>query len=177
MTAENDQVSQPSENETPAPEAAETNKPDMNTNFNLPNDHPAMKELAKVRREAGSARTEVNAFKEKAVQWDEYQASQKTDLERLTEENVSLKDKVTVLETETMRQTIANEFKLDAELAELLTGNDEQMRSKAKVLAEKFANTGNPSTTDLLAGNRGNPVTATSTKGGAFLMGLSAEGS
>lgn len=138
---------------------------EINPNFDLPVDHPALKALEKVRREAADKRDKLNkerdASAEKAKLWDEYQVSQKTELERLADERTALQSKLSELETDAVRQKILNEFKLDAEDEEFLTGTADEMRSKAEKLAKRAGRqeTLKVSPGDfLLAGNRGTPV-------------------
>lgn len=152
---EPDQVSQVTE-ETPV---------EINPNFDLPVNHPALKALEKVRQEAASKRDTLNkeraAAEDKAKLWDEYQNSQKTEMERLAEERSALQSKLSELETGVTRQKILNEFKLDAEDEEFLTGTEDEMRSKAEKLAKRVAQKEEkvPTGADfLMAGTRGTPV-------------------
>lgn len=141
--------------------------------FGLPDDHPAMKHIKQLRTENGSVRTKNSKIneelKEKAKKWEEYEMSQKTEVERLAEEKSRLEEQLKSLESENVRKTIMTEFKLDADLEEYLTGDADQMRAKAKKLAEKLKSESAP---DLFAGNRGKPVVKDDKNPGAdFIAG------
>lgn len=155
---EQDQVSEVTE--VPAEEAT----PDVHPTFNLPMDHPLILELGKVRREAASTRDKKNKAQdelaEKARLWEEHENSQKTEMQRLAEAKQELETKLSLVETDRLRQKIMNEFKLDAEDEEFITGNEEEMRSKAEKLSKRKPVVETPVTgaDTFLAGNRGTPV-------------------
>lgn len=128
--------------------------------FKLPLDHPAIKELEKTRKEAAGRRVEnamtQEQLAEKAKQWDDYKRSQMTEMEKVAEEKEKLKEELQSLKAENLRNKLLNEFKLDAEFASLLIGDENQMRATAKLLAEKMGE--RMPDLGLLGGDRGKPV-------------------
>lgn len=159
VTDPNGQVSEETE---PKAEAETTATPETTNAFGLPDDHPAIKELAKVRREAAASREQKNTVRselqEKAKRWEEYEQSQKTEIERATEKAATLETQLQDLRTKDLRREIADEYKLDADLRELLSGDEDQMKSMAEKLSEKFKTHEPANSGSFLGGQRGNPV-------------------
>lgn len=117
-------------------------------------------ELKRVRNEAASRRIELKELKTKADKWEEYQQSQKTELERLQETLAAREKALADYEFEKTKRSVAKEFELDDEDIDLLTGSDEDsIRKQAERLKARLGKaqpTSRPA--DLLAGSRGNPV-------------------
>lgn len=157
MTEQGPEPQEQGETETVTP----TDTPPANA-FGLPDDHPAMKELSRVRREAAGRREEKNKVEqtlaEKAKKWEEYEESRKTELQKAEEKAKALESELEELRTEKTRQKIADEFELDADLRALLVGDEKQMKAMAKILSEKFE-AANPNADSFLGGARGKPVT------------------
>lgn len=118
-------------------------------------------ELKNVRNEAASRRIEIRDLKAKADEWDKYQESQKTELEKLQDALKERDNRLSKYEVQDLRNRIAEEFEFDKELADALVGSDEaSLRShaeKLKALKPKAVQE-NPRPVDLLAGNRGTPI-------------------
>lgn len=140
-------------------EVLETKSDETADDPGIDNLEDALKELKKVRGEAARRRVQNKETEEKAAKWEEHVRNQKTDLEKLTEDNSSLKDENTSLKRENLRNKVALETGLDKDLIEFLTGETEdEMKAKAAILIEKSGKaTGKPQV-DLFAGQRGNPV-------------------
>ncbi len=117
----------------------------------------AQKVIKDLRREAAGRRVKGKELEEKANKWEEHVQSQKTELEKLTEENALLKQSLEVEKVEKLRASILAEYKLDASDAEFLKGSEAEMKALAAKLAEKAKN-GATTTTDFYAGQRGGQV-------------------
>ncbi len=117
----------------------------------------ALKVIKDLRREAAGRRVKGKELEEKASKWEEYVASQKTELEKLQEENALLKTTAEATKVEALRARIIAEFKLDPSDAEFLKGSETEMKALAAKLAEKAKN-GASTTTDFYAGQRGGQV-------------------
>lgn len=117
----------------------------------------AKKLIKELRKEAASRRIKGKESEEKAAKWEEYVQSQKTELEKLQEENKLLRDTAEADKVEKLRNRIIAEFKLDPSDAEFLTGSEKEMKALAAKLAEK-AGQGQTTTTDFYAGQRGGNV-------------------
>lgn len=118
-------------------------------------------ELAKVRNEAAQRRISNRELEEKAKQWEEYENSQKTELQKLQDQLAERDQKLAGYQVNDLRSSVAKEFGLDSEDAELLTGSDEAtIRKQAEKLKARLGavTTGTPRPADLLAGNRGTPI-------------------
>jgi len=117
----------------------------------------ALKELDKVRKEAAARRVQSKENEEKASKWEEHVRSQKTDLERLTEDKEKLAEEAKNLRLENLRNSVAIKTGLDPELVEFLTGETEdELTAKAKKLIAKSAKPAKPA--DFFAGQRGTAV-------------------
>lgn len=141
------------EQENEAPEVLPTGP-----SSTIDNLEDALKELEKARREAASRRVKNKEVEEKARQWEEHVQSQKTDLEKLTEQVSVLRTDNEKLRFEQLREKVARDSKLDPEDFEFLIGNTEE---ELKAKAEKLNSRRGKSQTDFYAGQRGTPVTAT----------------
>lgn len=131
--------------------------------------------IEKTRAEAANKRKQKTAAEEKlaedAKKWQEHLDSQKSATEKLSDEAKQLKAELEQLRLEKLQRSIADEFELDPDLVEFVTGSDEtEMRAKAKKLAERETKV--PGSRDLRGGNRGVPVTPKINVGGQFLQRL-----
>jgi tRNA/tmRNA/rRNA uracil-C5-methylase (TrmA/RlmC/RlmD family) len=120
-------------------------------------------ELKKVRAEAASRRIANRELEEKAKRWEEYEESQKTELQKLQEALAERDKALANLSLEKEKQSLIKEFGLEDDDIDLLTGADvdtnRKIAEKLKAKAEKFnKNTSSSRPADLLAGNRGTPV-------------------
>jgi hypothetical protein len=142
-------------------ETQDTTPENQNTEKELSYDE-LKAELKKVRQEAASRRISNRELEEKARQWEEYEESQKTELQKLQDELTKKNEKLSGYELADLKRDVVKEFKLESEDAELLTGSDEAtIRKQAEKLqtrlGKKEENTTSPSA-NLLAGNRGTPI-------------------
>jgi len=81
------------------------------------------------------------------------------EMEKLAEENATLKAQLSKSQKATLQRDLVDEFGLDKDLTEFITGEDEtEMRQKAEKLASKGALQKTSGPSDLRAGSRGNPV-------------------
>jgi len=119
----------------------------------------ALKELAKVRAEAADRRIKNRELEDKAKKWQEYEDSQKTELEKLqaavAERDKRLADK----ELEVTRSKIAREFNVAEEDVDLLVGDEANMKRLAERIGKPKDSEAPKRPVDLLAGNRGTSVT------------------
>lgn len=122
----------------------------------------ALKELAKVRAEAADRRIKNRELEDKAKKWQEYEDSQKTELEKLqaavAERDKRLADK----ELEVTRSKIAREFNVADEDLDLLVGDETNMKRLAERIGKPKGTEEPKRPVDLLAGNRGTSVTGKS---------------
>lgn len=137
-------------NENPAQEAETPEGENESTITTL---EEALKELKKVRTEAASRRVKGKEAEEKAKLWEDHVNSQKSELERLTDENTKLRKDVDDEKVKTLKATIVAEFGLSKEDAELLTGSEKEMKALAARLANASGNAGGKP--DFYAGQRG----------------------
>lgn len=119
----------------------------------------AQAELKKVRQEAASRRIELKEFKQKAEEWDKYQESQKTELQKL-QDQLAEKDKaISAKELEVTRAKIAKQYNVEDDDLDLLVGDEENMKRLASRLGKPEGNsTEERKPAELFAGNRGKPV-------------------
>lgn len=138
----------------------------------LPDDPESLKrEIKKLRRENAAKRTKAKEVEEAAQKWQQHVDSQKTELEKITEENSSLKQENRKLMVQLAQRDLAAEFDLDPDLAEFIVGEDlDEMREKAQKLAEKAANKKKSTvpTADTLRAGKTSPAQTKST--GAELL-------
>lgn len=121
----------------------------------------ALEALKKVRAEAARRRVSEKELKEKATKYDEYVQSQKTELERLTEDKAALEKEAKALKEKDLRSTVASKHDLDPDLIGLLVGSEEEMETTAKLLVAKGGKRSAGTNTDFYAGQRGTPVQTT----------------
>lgn len=153
---------------TPVVENNETQSSDKNTQQEQKKlSYEEMEaELKRVRNEAASRRIELKDLKSKADEWDKYQESQKTELEKLQEALAAKEKALADYEFDKTKRSVLKEYELDEDDLDLLTGADEQairkQAEKLKAKNEKLrANSNSSRPADLLAGNRGKPVGST----------------
>jgi hypothetical protein len=98
-------------------------------------DHPVREEIKKLRKEAADRRTTAQQAKAEADTLREKLGKAKTP-EEVQELVNDYEGKVSALQATMLRTQIANEFRLPADLAELLKGEDEE---ELKAHAEKLS--------------------------------------
>lgn len=151
-------MTQPSENvvvENPGQEVpAEENVQTEETHSEL-SPEQLRAELTKVRKEAADRRIKLRDAEAKAAKWNEYEESQKSELQKLQEAVAERDKKLAEKDNEVLRAKIARENNVSDEDLDLLVGDEENMVRLAKRLGKAKEDT-NPA--DLLAGNRGKPV-------------------
>lgn len=139
----------------------------INDNGNVTTDTPgttstltheqALAELSKVRAEAADRRVKNRDLEAAAKRWQEYEESQKSELQKL-QDQLAAKDKaIADKELEVSRSKIAREFNVADEDLDLLVGDETNMKRLAARLGKKDEGSG-PRPADLMAGNRGTPV-------------------
>lgn len=126
----------------------------------------ALKELQKVRREAAEKRVKNKELEERARKWEQYEESQKSELQKLQEAVAERDKRIAETELEVTRARIAHEFNVADEDLDLLVGDEDNMKRLASRLGKKQEET-RQRPADLLAGNRG---TAVGTSGNNFSM-------
>jgi septal ring factor EnvC (AmiA/AmiB activator) len=159
-------MSQPVENTTTDP--VET--PVVETPTSNLSHEDALKELAKVRAEAAAKRVKNKELEEAAKKWEEYQESQKTELQKLQDDVAARDKKIAEKELEVTRSNIAKQFNVADEDLDLLVGDEDNMKRLAARLGTTKDSKSNP--LDLLAGNRGNPVGGKDTTPTSFMDNL-----
>ena len=147
-------MSQPEEVVEPTVIPAEADKPSTITSLD-----DALKVIDKLRNENAAKRIKTKEIEDKAVKWEEYVASQKTELERLTESKAELERENETLKATYLRDKVAKEEGVPEDLLEFLTGTDEQtLRVNAKKLASVKPKGSETTAVDFYAGQRGAPV-------------------
>jgi predicted ribosome quality control (RQC) complex YloA/Tae2 family protein len=134
----------------------------------------ALAELAKVRREAAERRVKTRELEEQAKKWQEYEESQKTELQKLQDQLAERDRKLAETAREKTIASLARKYNLEDDDLEFLTGSDEAtLETQAEKLANKLGRNqesqGNRRPADLLAGNRGAPV-GSANNGNTFSM-------
>lgn len=117
----------------------------------------ALAELSKVRKEAADRRIKLRDAEEKAKKWEEFEESQKSELQKLQDSVAERDRKLAEKELEITRSRIAREFDVAEEDLDLLVGDEDNMKRLAKRLG-KPTDGSPPKPADLLAGNRGKPL-------------------
>lgn len=94
------------------------------------------KMVSKLRKENAKSRTEKQELRSKADKWAEYEESQRTELEKLQARAEAAEKKA----LEKSREAILRGHGIDPDddLAEFITGSEEEMTSKAAKLAERL---------------------------------------
>lgn len=114
----------------------------------------ALKELAKVRREAAAKRTKNKALEEDAQKWKEHLDSQKTELEKLADRVRESEERSKQL----LRDKIIAEYGLKPEFADFVVGDtEEELKSKAEKLST-LNSSKEEEKPDFFAGQRGERV-------------------
>lgn len=126
----------------------------------------ALAELKRVRQEAASRRITNRELEEKAKRWEEYEESQKSELQKLQDALAEREQKLTSYELKEKKLDLIKEFGLENDDLALLTGSDEASnRQIAETLKARYEKLGASQQSnrpaDLLAGNRGTPVGST----------------
>lgn len=117
----------------------------------------ALAELSKVRQEAADRRIKNRDLEAAAKKWEEYEESQKTELQKLQDRLAEQDKRIAEKELEVSRSKIAKEFNVADEDLDLLVGDEENMKRLASRLGKKDEGK-NTRPADLLAGNRGAPL-------------------
>lgn len=134
------------------------NKPTEPAKTSTLSHEDALAELAKVRAEAAERRIKNRELEEQAKKWQDYEESQKTELQKL-QDAVAARDKqLAEKELEVTRTKIAKQYEVADEDLDLLIGDEESMKRLASKLGKKEAKDEPKRPVDLLAGNRGTPV-------------------
>lgn len=119
------------------------------------------KMLEKVRRENAKRRVSENETKAKLKEYDEWKASQLTEVERLKLEAEDAKKDAEEVRTENRRDKVARKYNLADDLVEFLgTGSEEDMIERAKRLAKTTESSAGTGTGSLFGDSRGTPVGA-----------------
>jgi hypothetical protein len=118
----------------------------------------ALAELAKVRREAAAKRVALREQEEKAKKWQEYEESQKTELQKLQDTVAERERALAEKDLEITRSKIAREFNVADEDLDLLVGDEDNMKRLAQRLGKPAGEAQASRPADLLAGNRGTPL-------------------
>lgn len=119
----------------------------------------ALKELAKVRAEAADRRIKNRELEDKAKKWQEYEESQKTELQKLQDAVAERDKRLADKELEVTRSKIAREFNVAEEDVDLLVGDEANMKRLAERIGKPKDSEAPKRPVDLLAGNRGTSVT------------------
>lgn len=136
----------------------------------------ALKELAKVRKEAAAKRVANKELSDKAAKYDEYLKSQMTEIQRKDAEIAELKEKNVELSVGSVREKVALKYGLDAETAQLFLGDlvdEDKLEERASAIA-KLAPKDEKQKGKSFAGRRGSAVQPTSEEPpsfGSFLKG------
>lgn len=125
----------------------------------------ALKEIEKLRKENAKHRTANVTLKDAADKWTAHEDSQKTELERLTEEKRATLSEADTLREENARLKVKLKYGFeDDEFDDLLVGDVASMEKVAKKISDSIGIGvgGSKVRADYFAGRRGNPVTDTS---------------
>lgn len=122
----------------------------------------ALKELAKVRKEAAAKRVANKELVDKAAKYDEHLKSQLSETERLKAEVEELKAANDNLKTETVRERVALKYGIESEMAQLMFGDlsdEATLEARAKALSgNKVAEEDTKGKKASFGGRRGTPV-------------------
>jgi hypothetical protein len=124
-------------------------------------------ELKKVRSEAASRRIALREQEEKAKKWEQFEESQKTELQKLQDAVAERDKRLADKELEVTRSKIARQFNVADDDLDLLVGDEENMKRLAERIGKPQGTEAPKRPVDLLAGNRGSAVTG---KSSAFSM-------
>ncbi|QGU03107.1 hypothetical protein CKALI_11315 [Corynebacterium kalinowskii] len=95
--------------------------------------------IEKLRKENAQRRVESKELKERAQKWDEFEESQKTELQRATEAQTKLAEENARLQAANTQLTLATAYGIKAEdIALLGTGTAEEMEERAKRIQELY---------------------------------------
>lgn len=100
-------------------------------------------QITKLRRENAKYRTERNDLREAAEKWAEHERSQKTELERLQEDNAAFQQQLKEATLKNDRFEVAAEYDIPAAQHVLLTASTrEDMEKQAAAIAELVKSAG-----------------------------------
>jgi len=127
---------EPQEGQNLEVEPGETNEGQVPDGLSLDD---AVKEIAKLRKEAARRRVSNKETTEKLAAYDEWQKSQMSEVDRLKAEKAELEATTHALRKEKWQVTAAEKAGLPAEFAEDVRGDsEEEMTAHAKRLAAKL---------------------------------------
>lgn len=109
----------------------------INATLDEIDDPKTLKQMVKkLRGENAKARTEKQQLKTQAEKWAEYEESQKTELEKLQTRLAAAEERA----TQKAREAILRQHGIDPDddLAEFITGTEEEMEKKAEKLASRL---------------------------------------
>lgn len=160
--------------ETAKDEAVAPLKADTNSSINAPldevEDPSVLKDMVKkLRAENAKTRTEKNASKSELEEFKAWKESQMTEAEKLQARLVAAEEKVAAAE----RRAIISEFNLPEDLAEFVTGTEDEMRAKAEKLAARVASEAThtaPSVPDAFKVPGGEPLKPKKKNSGAAFL-------
>lgn len=94
-------------------------------------------QISKLRRENAKYRTERNELREAAEKWAEHERSQKSELERLQEDNAAFQQQLKEASLKNDRYEVASNFEIPAAQLSLLTADTrEGMEEQATAIVE-----------------------------------------
>lgn len=142
--------------ETPGEEVQEEPKGEETPTLwdGIPEDHPVRSEVERLRKESAAKRISAQQAKQESEELKTKLSEAKT-----AEEVQSLisdyEEKVSALEGAMLRSSVASEYKLPADLAELLKGDDEEsLKAHAEKLSRYVPKSQAPSAGDPLGGKK-----------------------
>lgn len=122
---------------TPGEKAPEQQKPEPSKELS-PEDMKA--EIKKLREENAKRRVESKELQARAQKWDEYEQSQKTELEKAQDERLKLEQELAQTKIENTQLSLAAAYGIKADDINLLgTGTAEEMETRAKRIQELYA--------------------------------------
>jgi hypothetical protein len=154
----------PQEGQNPAPEVKpEGATDDKNAKLKGLPVEELVNHILELRQENAKHRTEKSAVSKELEEFTKWKDSQKSELEKLQEENATLKKDLGTTKKEKAQAKVGKAAGLDPDLYEFIKGSsDDEMLASAQKLAEKYPATGGKATpsnvASLLAGNRGVPL-------------------
>lgn len=130
--------------------------------------------VKKLRRENGKTRVQKNEVTAELEEFRKWKESQLTAAEKAEKRAAEAERELAEMKRAKLQREIADEFELDSDLAEFITGSDaKEMRAKAEKLAAKTVSKV-AGASDFQPGSKGKPPVkpGTAKTGGAFLEEL-----
>ena len=122
----------------PADESQANSSSEEKRTFPWDDPESAKAEIEKLRKESAKHRSRNRELEPLASKWKEKEDSEKTDLQRMSEELEALRGTSAKLEANNNRLMVAAEFNLDADFMPLLNGDSDQMRATAELISRKL---------------------------------------